>query len=177
MIVHQNILLNPLLYVAIGFLAASITAVRLGFEGEIKKRREAGGESILVWLFYRLTDTAMTAAALFILFLIIAFPITLAMLWPHVESALSNPLWHALGLIFLLVLALAITVVRQLFLQAYGVTQIAVGMAIAWGALSSPSVQGGSLLQGVVLAGSVYALVEGMGNLLEKPLSGIKGRA
>jgi hypothetical protein len=98
---------------------------------------------------------------------VVAFPFTLAELWPRVGRAMLRPVWRSIGLIFLFVLSLAVYYLRQIFTRSYAVVEITVGMIIAWGALGTQSVQGGSLLQGIALAGSVYAFVSGIDDFIK----------
>ena len=162
-----DILLKPVVYVVIGLLATTIVAVKIVFTGATEEFRRntdpatPAWRAVVPWLFYRLVDMILVAVGLWIIYLIIAFPLTLAGLWPSVARAMVKPLWRSFALIFLFALSFAVYFLRQILLSFYAVVEILVGVAIAWGALGSPA-QNGSLLQGIALAGSVYALVNGI---------------
>jgi len=161
-----SILSNPLLYVGIGLAAAVIVAVKLEFT-EVRANRSGESRGVVRRVVEAVPDILVGAILIFIVFLIGAFPITLASLWPRVAHAMVNPLWRCLGLIFLFGLALAVNLFKTEFLRLYAVVEVLVGLMIAWGALAAPAVKGGGLFQGVALAGSVYALVAGIGDFLK----------
>jgi hypothetical protein len=164
--VRMTIFSNPLLYVAIGLVAAVIVAVKIEF-GEVNQHAGWRSRGIVLMVVYWLIDVALVSIGLFIVFLIVAFPITLASLWPRVAHAMAHPLWRVLGLGFLLGLAWAVYFFKTLSLRVYAVVEILVGLMIAWSALGSEPAKGGGFLQGIALAGSVYALASGIGDFLK----------
>jgi hypothetical protein len=159
-----TILSNPLLYVGIVLLAAVVVAARWEFFDT--KRPVPGQRHDISWMVYSLADMGMLAVTFFLVFMIVAFPVVLGSIWPKVAHAMVHPLWRCFGLIFLFGLAVAVNFFKTMLLQLYAAVEVLVGLTIAWGALSGPSAKGGGLFQGVALAGSVYALVTGIGDFM-----------
>jgi hypothetical protein len=165
MTARLTILSNPLLYVAIVLVAAVIVAAKWEFFDT--KRPVPGQRHDMGWVLNSLVDMGFLSIIFFLVFLIVAFPVALGSIWPKVARAMVNPLWRSLGLIFLFGLAVAVNFFKVMLLQLYAVVEVLVGLTIAWGALSAPSAKGGGLFQGVALAGSVYALVAGIGDFVK----------
>jgi len=148
-------------------LAVLALAIRIVFFG-VKERTPQP-------LFYKLTDLALLTLFFAVLLLIVAFPFTLAALWPIFARAVRNPLIRLVAVLTLLGLAWLVYFVKQSLLEAFAIVEVVTGLLIAWGSLSVGATSTGGLIQGVALAGSVYAMITGIDDF-KKARSDFKNR-
>jgi len=159
-----NVFSHYAFYLVILALAALVVSVKVNFSGEKLpwKDDETRWSATAKWLFYRIGDVIMVAICFFLLALLIVFPFTLGSLWKRFANTVTRPVYRAFAVAFLFLLAMAVSFLRKLFPRSYAVVEITVGLVLSWVALSSQPAGTSSLLQGIALAASVYALVNGV---------------
>jgi hypothetical protein len=118
---------------------------------------------------------ASVVAAGVVLVLALAWPFVLAGVWEHVRAAVETPARRAAVVFVLLMLAVGLHMIRARFRSAYGLAEVAVGLAACWVALQKADV--GGLAIGLTLASGVYVMVRGLDNVAQGRVKQVKAAA
>lgn len=97
---------------------------------------------------------------------LLAWPLFIILLWPHIQQAAIESLWLRVVIAIVLVLiASLLYLLRRFRRTTYGIAEMIIGFSTCIPALGNS--ESGGLTVGIALSGAVYVMVRGIDNFVE----------